>query len=178
MFNFFNKKDIKKEKVISFPIHKKNIFKKLSEIIENPDLISNVCELNYEGINLSEEEKKVISNIEDRCGQKIIAPLLCKFNKPKDKYFGWRFSHNKETFDLFSNHDGMWFLGQSKKANHLVFNLKNEYQGETLNSGFRYEYEVLCSILESILFSKLLGEPFSCKYKIDLDKGTITEISA
>ena len=175
---FKKNKVLPKENIVSIPETKRHIFTQLAQMIANPSLISNVCQLNYSYIQLSPLELEVLNQLETRSGQKVVGHMTNLLNRPlKNKELcGWRFKYKGDFFDIFQDKHGTYFIGQSSKQNHLVFNLNHEYEGNILSSGPKYEYEILFSLVEDCLFNKLLDTPYVPKYSIDLDSMQIKKI--
>lgn len=179
MWNLFKRKKKNTPDIyVSIPEKKRHAFSKLAEIIQNPNLISNVCQLNYNDIKLSSLELEVLQQLEKRSGRKVIAMVSEVVNRPlkHEKLSGWRFTYNQETFDIFTNQQGTYFIGQSSQPNHQVFNLNHDYLGEILSYGPRYEYEILFNLVEDCLFNKLLDTPYSPKYEINLETMKVRKI--
>ena len=175
---FFNKKYSEKTqvKVRHIPDSKKQVYEKLQEIMDNLTQISHVCELSYGGFEVSDEEMKCLRNIEVKNGKKFVDKMLCDLNRiPRKDLKGYRFTYKNQRLDLFVDRDGYYFLGQSSVPNHKVFNLNNEYKGTILDSGLKFEYEILMDCLSQSLWSRLLGEIPSFKFKIDLANQAILE---
>lgn len=175
---FKKKKVLQKEHIVSIPETKRHVFSQLATIIANPSLISNVCQLNYNYIQLSHLELEVLNQIESRSGQKIVGHVSNVLNRPLNnkQLSGWRFKYKNEYFDIFKDKEGTYFIGQSDKPNHLVFTLSHEYDGNILSSGPKYEYEILFQLVEDCLFNKLLDTPYVPKYSIDLESMQIKKI--
>lgn len=167
-------------RVSHFPKDKDQVYKTIAKIIQNPDSLSDICELNYGSRDVSEEDKKVIQQLEKKYDHKFFDKLSWDLNKhvEKRKLHGYRFSFKNQSWDLFQDESDCFFLGQSTRPNHQVFDHKHQYLGDILSSGPSYELEIVYNIAGDRIFDKLLGVTTQTKYQVNLEDRTITEVLA